>query len=83
MLEKIQYLSILIEVVVAILGAMIFFKKKKKYGIGIFTTFAIYVFYDLANLTGYSVSGDILYTIFFIATLSMLISVWMIYKEKK
>jgi hypothetical protein len=83
MLETIQYLSIIIEVIVAILGAMIFFQKKKKYGLGIFLTFAIYVFYDFAKLVGYSVSSDVLYAIFFVATVSALVAVWMIYKEKK
>ena len=81
MLEKIQYLSILIEVIVAALGIMIFFDKKKKYGIWIFTTFAIYVFYDLVNMVGSEINRDVLYLLFFIATASILCSVWMIYRQ--
>jgi hypothetical protein len=82
-LENLQYISIIIEVVVAIIGLLIFIKKKKSYGLGIFTTFFVYVFYDLSKLNNYQVSIDGLYFLFFIATLSMLLSVWMIYKENK
>lgn len=82
-LENIQYLSIFIEVVIAILGLIIVFKKKKFYGWGIFLTFAIYVFYDFAKLVNYNINSDILYIIFFIASLSALFAVWMIYKERK
>jgi len=82
MLEYLQYISIIIEAFVAILGAMIFFQKKKKYGIGIFTTFAIYVFYDLAKQVSMSINANVLYLLFFIATLSALIAVWAIYKDK-
>ena len=45
-LEFLQYISIVIEAIVAILGLLIVFNKKKKYGYGIFITFAIYVIYD-------------------------------------
>jgi len=82
-LENLQYLSILIEVVIAILGLMIVFKKKKNYGWGIFLTFAIYVFYDYAKLTNLKTSANILYIMFFIASLSALWAVWMIYKDKQ
>lgn len=83
MLEFLQYISIIIEAVVAIFGAMIFFQRKKKYGIGILVTFGIYVFYDFTKFVGYNISPDVLYAIFFIATLSALTSVWMIYNELK
>lgn len=83
MLENLQYLSILIEAAVAIIGLLIVFKKKKNYGWGIFLTFAIYVFYDFAKLVNYNINSDILYGIFFIASLSALWAVWMIFKERK
>jgi hypothetical protein len=82
-LEFIQYISILIEVIIAIIGLMIVFQKKKNYGWGIFLTFAIYVFYDFAKLVNYNISLDILYLIFFIASLSALIALWMIFKDKR
>lgn len=82
-LENLQYVSILIEIIIAIIGLMIVFLKKKNYGWGIFLTFAIYVFYDLAKLVSYSINLDILYEIFFIASLSALWAVWMIYKGRE
>jgi len=82
-LEILQFLSILIEAVVAILGLMIFIKGKKNYGWGIFLTFAIYVFYDLAKQASWIINNDILYGIFFIASISALCAVYMIYKEIK
>jgi hypothetical protein len=83
MLETLQYISIIIEAVIAIFGLMIVFQRKKKYGWGIFITFIIYVYYDFAKLAGYRVSNNILYVMFFIATLSMLWVVWMLYKREK
>jgi len=79
----IEYVSILIEVVIAILGLLIVFKKKKKYGWGIFITFLIYVLYDSSKLITLNISGTLLSILFFIASLSALYSVWCIYKEKK
>ena len=83
MIENIQYISIIVEVVVAILGLMIVFQKKKNYGYGIFLTFAIYVFYDLSKQIGWSINSSLLYVLFFIASISALFSVWMIYNQKK
>lgn len=82
MVFSIQYISIIIELIIAILGIMIFFKKKKLYGWGFFLTFAIYVFYDLSKLLGWAVSGNILYAIFFVASLSALYAVWGVYNSK-
>jgi len=79
----IQYLSILVEVIIAILGLLIVFKKKKKYGWGIFATFLIYVFYDSSKLMDWNISSLLLSILFFIASISALYSVWRIYKEKK
>ena len=80
MLENLQYLSIIIEAIVAILGLFIVFKKNKKYGWGIFLTFAIYVFYDLAKFMNYSITSDVLTVLFLVASMSALWAVWMIYK---
>jgi len=83
MLENLQYLSIGIEIIVAILGLLLVFKKKKNYGYGIFLTFGIYVFYDFAKLRGINFSADLLYGLFFIASVSALWFVFMIYKRRK
>jgi len=74
-------LSILLEVVVAALGVMLAISKKKIYGWCIAVTFVLYVVYDLANLLAWNISQDTLYTIFFVATLSILWAVWNIFLE--
>jgi hypothetical protein len=79
----IQYSSILIEALIAIIGLLIVFKKKKQYGWGIFATFLIYVFYDTSKLFSLGISENALTILFFIASISALYSVWCIYKEKK
>jgi len=81
MIEFVQYLSIIIEAVIAIFGVIIVVQKKKRYGWGFFVTFAIYVFYDLSKLIPLNLSTMVLYPLFFIATLSILWSVWMIYRS--
>lgn len=78
-----QLASIFIEVVIALIGAKIAAEKGKQFGWGIFLTFTLYVFYDvsrLANLT--IISADYLYSVFFLATVTMLVTVWQVYKKK-
>lgn len=74
--------SILLEAIVALLGALIAVQKRKPYGWLITLTFTIYVYYDLARYLGYNVNTTPLYQVFFLATLSALAAVWMIYREK-
>ena len=80
-IENLQYISIFVEALIAVLGLFIVFLKKKSYGIGIFTTFFIYVFYDLVRLENYSVSQDVLSILFFIASISMLLVAWVLLKD--
>jgi hypothetical protein len=82
MLENLQYLSIILEAVISILGLLIVFKKKKQIGLFIFITFFIYVVYDFSKLIKLNFSGDALYLMFFAATLSALYFSWIIYKKK-
>jgi len=81
-IENLQYVSIIIEAIIAIMGLIIVFKKKKNFGYGIFLTFAIYVFYDYAKLANLSTSTNVLHFMFFIASLSALWVVYMMYKDK-
>lgn len=81
MLEFLQYLSIALEVMIAGLGLMIFFQKKKYIGIYIFITFSIYVFYDFAKQIG-TFNTELLYVLFFIATVSIFYGVWKFFREK-
>jgi len=80
-MNLLHLLSILLEVVVAALGVMLAVCKKKMYGWCIAVTFALYVVYDLANLLAWNISQDTLYTIFFVATISILWAVWNIFLE--
>ncbi len=82
-LAPLQYVSVAVEGVIAAMGLVVALKQKRSFGYGIFLTFIIYVFYDLARLTSFEVSNDILYPVFFVATLSMLWVVILIYKERK
>jgi len=82
MIEIIHYLSIVIECIIAIFGVFIAVQKKKSYGWGFFVTFAIYVFYDLSRLIPLNLSTTVLYPLFFVATLSILWSVWKIYRKE-
>jgi predicted membrane protein len=77
-----QYLSIILEICIAVMGVLISLNRKKLYGWGIFLTFIIYVFYDFSKLADMNMSPGVLYSLFFIATVSMLLSVIGIYKNK-
>jgi len=79
----IQYISIIIEAIIAFVGLLIVFQKKKIYGLGFFITFGIYVFYDLVRLNNYSLNETFLQILFFIASISILWSIIKIYKEIK
>lgn len=74
-MELLHWLSIFIEAIVAILGLKLALNKKV-YGWGILTTFSIYVFYDLAKYFSLDISSGFLYFVFFIASVSALLTVW-------
>jgi hypothetical protein len=81
MTNVLQIISIILEAVVAVFGIMLALSKGKSYGWFIALTFAIYVFYDIANLIPLNVSIHLLYPIFFVATVSILWAVWRILRE--
>ena len=80
-MTNLQYISIFIEALIAILGVLIVFKRKKIYGWGIFLTFGIYMIYDLAKMNVFIIFDAYLYWLFFIATISALWAVFSIYRE--
>lgn len=82
-IESLQYASIVLEIAIAIIAVMIATIKKKKYGWGLFITFAIYVFYDFVNLVGIAVNTDLLYVLFFMATLSALLAIITLYRKNE
>jgi len=78
----VHYLSIIIEIIVAVMGLRLFLNKKT-FGLGIFVTFGIYVVYDLVKLSSINFNTDLLYLIFFIASVSALLTVIQLSKTKK
>ncbi|MFA5294009.1 MAG: hypothetical protein WC382_00650 [Methanoregulaceae archaeon] len=79
--SSLQFLSIGLEVLIGILGIAIAVQKKKLYGYLIACTFAMYVTYDLLALMG-NAAPLLMAAIFFVATLSILTAVWLIYREQ-
>lgn len=75
-----QLLSIGIEALVCLLGIAIAVQGKKMYGYLIAGTFGIYIIYDFLALRG-NPDPLIMAVIFFIATLSILAAVYLIYRE--
>jgi hypothetical protein len=83
MVFQIQYLSILVEIVIGIIGISMAVKKKRSYGFGIALTFFIYVAYDLTKMNGFNIQSLTLDILFFVATLSALWAALEIYHEEK
>lgn len=80
-MEWLQLISIGLEFVIVVLALTAAVQKKVKYCYGFALTFAIYVFYDLAKLYAWTISPAVISGIFFVATVSAMASMWMIYKE--
>ena len=81
-MNYIQLISILLELVIAVLFLIVALRGKK-YFYGLFVTFAIYVFYDLSRLFLWNIQEGLLTGIFLVATLGALYSAWNIYKDNK
>jgi hypothetical protein len=64
--------------VVAILGAI----KGRPHLYGFAFTFAIYVVYDLGRLLDWNVGQGVMSLLFLLASVSALVAVWGLYKEK-
>ena len=77
---SLQFLSIILEALIAVLFGLAA-QKNKSYLYGLALTFGVYVYYDLSKLLAWYVSGNFLSIIFFVATLSALWSAWGIYKR--
>jgi hypothetical protein len=77
-----HWISILLEIGVSLLGIKLILRKKA-YGWGILITFGIYTFYDIAKYASFPISSDVLYFLFFIASVSIFWAVWQISKNKK
>jgi len=81
-MNTLQNVSILLELAVTILGLLIWLQKKKSYGAFIFLTFLLYMVYDASRLWSLAIPELVLRIIFAIASLSVLIAVWKLYKSE-
>ena len=72
-MELIPIVSIVLEVLIAVLALVIAFRKRS-YMVGFAITFGIYVYYDLARYYSWEVSESWLSVVFLIATLAALVS---------
>lgn len=80
-LTVVHLVSIFLEAVIVVVALLLALNKRKIYGYGFALTFAIYVVYDLANQFQLAISGPALIAIFFVATLSALLSLLRLYWE--
>lgn len=75
MLDNLQLVSIVLEVVIALLCLRAAWQGRP-YMAALALTFAIYVFYDLARLFEWSLPDAALTVPFFVATVAALYTVW-------
>jgi len=74
--------SIILEAAVAIL-AVLAARKHTPYIYGLAFTFSAYVLYDLARLTHVEVREGLLSVLFLLATISALVAVWGLYRQRR
>ena len=79
-MDALQNISILHELAVTILGLLIWLQKKKSYGAFIFLTFILYMVYDISRHWDLAIPEAVLRIVFAVASLSILIAVWKLYK---
>jgi hypothetical protein len=77
-----QPVSITIEVIICGIGLGIGMMKKKIFGWLIALTFAIYVVYDISAFSGEGLSSSTSSVIFLIASISMLVAVWLLFSRE-
>jgi len=73
--------SIVLEAAVAVV-AILAAHKGRPYLYGLAFTFAFYVLYDFARFLGWNVEQGPLHVLFPLATISALVAVWGLYRER-
>ena len=79
MAEIIQFLSVALEAIIAVLFLLAAMERKYLYGFVL--TFAIYVWYDLARFLSWNISSDVSSIVFLVGTLAALYSVWSLFRK--
>ena len=75
-----NFLSLLLEILVVLLGLRIAVTKRKFYGWLIALTFSIYVLYDLSRFTAFNLPS--LDMLFLVASASICLAVWILAGKK-
>jgi len=81
MSATIQLIATVTEIVIALVAALIAWRKKKLYGWFIGITFGLFVIFDLARIFALDVSSERHALVLLIACISMLYAVWLMWKE--
>ncbi len=81
-LHPMLIVSIILEAAVAVI-AILAARPRRPYLYGLAFTFGAYVLYDLARLLQWGVEGPLLSGLFLLATVSALIAVWGLYKDRQ
>jgi hypothetical protein len=74
--------SIVLEAAIAFI-AVLAARQGRPYLYGLALTFAVYVFYDLARVRQWTIDASLLSGLFLLATVSALVAVWGIYRERR
>jgi hypothetical protein len=75
-------ISIILEAAVALVAALAA-RAGRPYLYGLSFTFAAYVLYDLARFLQWQVEGPLLSGLFLVATITALLAVWGLYRDKR
>jgi hypothetical protein len=74
--------SIILEAAIAVVAALAA-RSGRPYLYGLTFTFAAYVLYDIARLLKWPVEGPLLSGLFLLATITALLAVWGLYRERE
>ena len=75
-------ISIILEAAVAVVAALAA-RAGRPYLYGLAFTFAAYVLYDLARFLQWQVEGPLLSGLFLVASITALLAVWGLYRDKR
>ena len=75
--------SIILEAAIAVVAALAARSSGRPYLYGLTFTFAAYVLYDIARLLKWPVEGPLLSGLFLLATITALLAVWGLYRERE
>ena len=75
-------ISIIFEAAVAVVAALAA-RAGRPYLYGLSFTFAAYVLYDLARFLQWQVEGPLLSGLFLVASITALLAVWGLYRDKR